>query len=117
MQEPKRGFIIRRPETKYILIKPLTLKYEFDKNSKQIIEAEKNSINLLITALRLFKTGYISINNLYFYSNTINYFSRLESSTSLYGIKNCYSLKNEFYYWEPYNLSENIIHLGIYNIK
>lgn len=43
MQEPKRGFIIRRPETKYILIKPLTLKYEFDKNSKQIIEAEKTA--------------------------------------------------------------------------
>ena len=119
---PRSGAVINRPEARYVLIKKVNFCGEFFKNNDEtgnkIINQEIEQLNLLITAMRLFKSGAIHINRAYFVSDAFIYNLTTKISTTLYDINTFYYVGKEYYFIEEYQFDDETINgfLEIFNL-
>ena len=113
IRPPKVGRCITRPEAKYIIIKEAKLENVFSREqeikNQELINYEINQIELLITAMRLYRSGSIHINKIYFLSDASFYTQNTKVSTTLYDINRHYILNKEFYSYDTYKIDSTSI--------
>ena len=111
---PVVGDLITRPIARFLLIKEIQLDDRNDAQSKInndiTLKREFDYINIIIEALHLLQYGAIYINNVYVLSNNTSENYIINSSTSLYEIKNHYFIDaNHSYFIPQYNITPDIV--------